>query len=64
MTDTDCEATDHQKEELARIYEHGTGGALQPLKTLVGELVEGQKDLSNRPADGWLRLAGVAIPTG
>jgi CubicO group peptidase (beta-lactamase class C family) len=42
MIDTGYTVTDHRKQRLAKVYEHGPGGALQPVKTLVGERVEGQ----------------------
>ena len=42
MIDTAYAVTDTRKERLAKVYEHAAGGALQPVKSLPGELVEGQ----------------------
>src|SRR3984957_20459816 len=42
MIDTGYGVTGHRKERLAKVYEHGAGGGLQPVETLVGEVVEGQ----------------------
>ena len=44
MVDTGYGVTDTKTERLAKVYEHGDGGALQPVKSLKGELVEGQRN--------------------
>ena len=42
MIDTAYAVTGTRKERLAKVYEHGVGGALQPVKSLPGELVDGR----------------------
>jgi CubicO group peptidase (beta-lactamase class C family) len=44
MVDTSYGVTGTKTERLAKVYEHGDGGALQPVKSLKGELVEGQRN--------------------
>jgi CubicO group peptidase (beta-lactamase class C family) len=44
MIDTDYAVTEAKKERLAKVYEHGLGGALKPVPPLPGEKVEGQRN--------------------
>ena len=43
MVDTDFSVPEAKKERLARVYQHAEGGALQPLPSLEGEIVEGRR---------------------
>ena len=44
MIDTAYDVTGTRKERLAKVYEHGVDGALQPVASLKGEVVEGQRN--------------------
>jgi CubicO group peptidase (beta-lactamase class C family) len=44
MIDTAYAVANAQKERLAKVYEHSGGGALRPVTSLQGEIVEGQRD--------------------
>jgi CubicO group peptidase (beta-lactamase class C family) len=44
MIDTGYAVTATEKGRLAKVYEHGPGGALRPVTSLEGEFVEGQRD--------------------
>src|ERR1700722_19855374 len=44
MIDTGYAVTATEKGRLAKVYEHGPGGALRPVTSLEGEVVEGQRD--------------------
>ena len=43
MKDTDFFVPDAKKERLAKVYEHAHGGALRPVPSLQGEVVEGRR---------------------
>ncbi len=43
MVDTAYTVTDLRRERLAKVYEHGKGGALRPVVSLRGEIAEGQR---------------------
>jgi CubicO group peptidase (beta-lactamase class C family) len=43
MIDTAYAVREASMERLAKVYQHGDGDALQPVKSLQGELVEGQR---------------------
>jgi CubicO group peptidase (beta-lactamase class C family) len=49
MSDTGYSVDASRKERLANVYEQGTDGALHPVQSLRGELVEGERDY---PAGG------------
>jgi CubicO group peptidase (beta-lactamase class C family) len=44
MIDTTYAVTGARKERLAKVYEHGIDGALRPVPSLRGEIVEGQRN--------------------
>jgi CubicO group peptidase (beta-lactamase class C family) len=44
MIDTGYAVTAAEKGRLAKVYEHGPGGAFRPVTSLEGEFVEGQRD--------------------
>ena len=44
MFDTTYAVSDSQRPRLAKVYEHDTGGALRPVVSLRGEVVEGRRD--------------------
>jgi CubicO group peptidase (beta-lactamase class C family) len=44
MVDTGYAVRDARMERLAKVYQHGDDGPLQPVKSLQGELVEGQRN--------------------
>jgi CubicO group peptidase (beta-lactamase class C family) len=43
MTDTGFRVDDTKRDRLAKVYEHGTNGGLQPVHSFEFEVIEGQK---------------------